>query len=180
MLYHNHSATESQRHRGLLGSVQQAGHCFKVVAGWLTVCSHRAQWPEHFMCKAALAWMVSDVIRSSWQEESSNSRYRSTHSGPQANPSKQMPAQATGRGDKTHQVPLPFRIILTHSCHICLRLSHQTEMATGSDKLWGRTKAEKTFNWSFNWLPRCPLISSNETKVRHKYLYQNKLLCSQR
>lgn len=54
-------------------------------AGWLTVCSHRAEWPEHFMCKPVLVWLVSDVMKRSWQADSSHSRCSLTLPGPRAN-----------------------------------------------------------------------------------------------
>lgn len=48
-----------------------------------------------------------------WQAESSHSRCSLTLPSPQANAQMQMSAQATGRGDKTHQVTLPFRTVNT-------------------------------------------------------------------
>lgn len=103
-------------------------------AGWLTVCSHRAEWPEHFMCKPALLWLLSDVMKRSWQAESSHSRCSPTLPGPGANAPTQMPAHATGRGDKTHQVTLPFRMVPTLSCHRCEMPSRQTLTVTESDR----------------------------------------------
>lgn len=53
--------------------------------GWLTVCSHRAEWPKHFMCKPLPVWQLSDVMKKSWQAECSHSRCSPTLQGPEAN-----------------------------------------------------------------------------------------------
>lgn len=102
-------------------------------AGWLTVCSHRAEWPEHFMCKPVLVWLVSDVMKRSWQAKSSHSRCSQTVPGPKANAPAQMPAQATRRSDKTHQVTLPFWMVPTLYCHRCKMPSCQILIVTEND-----------------------------------------------
>lgn len=113
--------------------------------GWLTVCSHRAEWPEHFMCEAALVWLFSEVMRSSWLAESSHSRCSLTLPCPRANAQMQMSAQATGRGDKTHQVTLPFRTVNTLHCHRCVIPPHQTVIVIRCDRqhLCGAQKNNK-------------------------------------
>ena len=102
--------------------------------GWLTVCSRRAEWPEHFMCKPAVVWLISYVMKKSWQPDSSYSNCSPTLPGPQANAPIQMPAQATGRSDKTHQITLPFWMVPTLYCHRCMIPSHQMLIVIGKDK----------------------------------------------
>lgn len=102
-------------------------------AGWLTVCSHRAEWPEHFMCKPVLVWLASDVMKKSWQAESSHGRCAPTLPTPGAKPPTQMRAQATGRGDKTHQVSQPFWTLPSLFCHRCEIPSRQTDVVIDSD-----------------------------------------------
>lgn len=86
------------------------------------------------MCEAALAWLFSEAMRRSWQAESSHSRCSLTLPSPQANAQMQMSAQATGRGDKTHQVTLPFRTVNTLPCHTCVIPSHQMIIVIECDK----------------------------------------------
>lgn len=118
--------------RGLQrNSVQQSGQSFKVLQR-LTDSLLSQGWAV----QAALAWLVSQVMRRSWQAESSHSRCSLTlpNPPPQANAQMQMSAQATGRGDKTHQVTLPFRTVNTLPCHTCVIPSHQMIRVIGCDR----------------------------------------------
>lgn len=69
-----------------------------------------------------------------WQAESSHSRCSLTLPRPQANAQMQMFAQATGRGDKTHQVTLPFRTVNTLLCHRCVIPSYQMIIVIQCDR----------------------------------------------
>lgn len=113
---------------------------------WLTVCSYRGEWPEHFMCKPVLVWLISDVMKRSWREESSHSRCSPTLPSPAASAPMQTPAQATGRGDKTHQVTLPLWMVPSLSHHRCKAASIQTSMVTGSDRCDAQCVME-ALNW---------------------------------
>lgn len=119
------------------------------------------------MCKPALVWLVSDVMKRSWQAESSHSRCSPTLPAPGANAPTQMPAQATGRGDKTHQVTLPFWMVPTFSCHRCEMPSCQTLMVTDGDRhlFQGTTCAVELSNWC----SRYQLVATSQRKQSHKY-----------
>lgn len=90
-------------------------------------------------CAAPLRWAVrselqGSAVGKSWQAESSHSRCSLTLPSPRANAQMQMSAQATGRGDKTHQVTLPFRTVNTLPCHRCVIPSHQMIIVIECDR----------------------------------------------
>lgn len=104
-------------------------------AGWLTVCSHGGEWPEHFTSKPPLVWLLSDVMQRSWQrEEQPQQMHSDTPRSPEANAPTQIPAWASGRGDKTHQVTFPLRMVPALSCHRRWMPPRQALMVIRSDR----------------------------------------------
>lgn len=118
-------------------------------AGWLTVCSHRAEWPEHFMCKPALVWLVSDVMKRSWQAESSHSRCSPTLPGPGANA---FSAKACSGNRKSRQ-NTSGNFAFPDGSHSLLSqmqdafMSHVNGHWKWQASFWTRACAVEVFNW---------------------------------